>query len=71
MKHRDDYPARLNPDLKLSPEQADIVRRRVQPFANPWGIQTCSLLHLLQEAYLQGMADAVNAMECSTANNSN
>ncbi len=62
MKHRDDYPAKLNADLKLSVEQADLVRRRVQPFANTWGIQTRPLIHLLQEAYLQGMSDAVDAM---------
>ena len=71
MKSLNGYVAKLNSDLKLSQDQADLVRRRVQPFANTWGIQTCSLLHLLQEAYLQGMADAVNATECSIANNSN
>jgi hypothetical protein len=46
-------------DLRLTTDQADLVRRRVQPFANTAGIQTCTVMHLLQEAYLQGMADAV------------
>ncbi len=62
MQQRDDYPAKLNPDLKLSREQAEVVLRRVKPFTNQWGVQTCSLIHLLQEAYLQGMSDAVEAM---------
>ena len=62
MGKRDGYIAKLNPDLKLSQEQADLVRRRMEPFANIWGVQTCTLIHLLQEAYLRGMADAVEAM---------
>lgn len=36
---------------------------RVEPFADRCGIQTRPLTHLLQEAYLQGMSDAVEAME--------
>lgn len=62
MKRRD-YIAKLNPDLKLSKEQADFVRRRAEPFADRWGVQTRPLIHLLQEAYLQGMADAAEAMK--------
>ncbi len=60
---RDEYKPKLNPDLKLSQEQADLVRRRVEPFADRWGVQTRPITHLLQEAYLQGMSDAVEAME--------
>lgn len=57
------YKASLNGRLKLTHEQAELVFRRAAPFADSWGVQTRPLVHLLQEAYLQGMADAVEAME--------
>lgn len=53
------YSTRVS-DLKLSSEMHDLVRRRTAPFLDRIGI-TQSLEHLLAEAYLQGMQDAVQA----------
>ena len=56
------YYAKLS-DLRLSPEQADMVRRRTQPFLEWDGLSTRPLSVLLQEAYLQGFKDAVQCYE--------
>ena len=48
-------------NLKLTEDQSDFVWRRTMPFMDGVGLRL-SLSHLLQEAYLQGLADAVEAM---------
>lgn len=60
------YKATLNAKIVLTADQADVVFRRAIPFADTWGVQTRPLVHLLQEAYLQGLTDAVEAMEART-----
>jgi len=49
-------------DLKLTMEQANLVNRRTRPFLDSFGMER-SLETLLGEAYLQGMADAIQEME--------
>lgn len=43
---------------RLTPEMRDLIARRTAPFLDTHGCQK-PLTHLLQEAYLQGMTDAV------------
>lgn len=45
---------------ELSQQMRDLVWRRTVPFLDRFGM-TNSLEHLLAEAYLQGMKDAVQA----------
>lgn len=45
--------------MNLTTEQAYFVNRRVRGFANMHAVQVFPLIHILQEAYLQGMSDAV------------
>ena len=45
----------------FTPEQLDFLRRRTVPFLDRW--THYSLEHLMQEAYLQGLRDAVTVME--------
>lgn len=52
---------RVRNDLKLTPEMRDLLRRRTSPFLDSVGIER-PLPFLLEEAYLQGMRDAVQAM---------
>ena len=59
---RTQYTAKIS-DLRLSPEQADLALRRVKPFADMHGVTTRPLIHLMQESYLQGIADATDAMK--------
>ncbi len=44
------------------PEQlVDLAYRRIRPFLDTVGTQTRSLEHLMAEAYVQGIKDAVSA----------
>jgi len=52
------FPKRREP---LTAEQRDLLHRRTQPFLKN-GMHY-SIEHLLKEAYLQGLRDAVNVME--------
>jgi hypothetical protein len=55
------YRARLmKPELRMTPDQADLVRRRTMPFLDSNGM-TRPLSALLAEAYMQGMRDASDA----------
>lgn len=45
---------------RYTPEEQDFLRRRTLPFIDRGGTRY-SLEHLLQEAYLQGLRDAVEA----------
>lgn len=53
---------RANKRLKLSAEMQDFLRRRTMPFLDANGL-TRPISFVLEEAYLQGMRDAVQAME--------
>lgn len=48
---------------QLTAEMKDLMRRRTMPFLNGIGLQSVPLAHILQEAYLQGMNDAVDALQ--------
>ncbi len=50
------------PARHLTPDVRDLVRRRTLPFIEQGGT-SYSLEHLLGEAYLQGMRDAVTVMQ--------
>lgn len=39
-----------------------LFERRVAPFLDTMGVQTRPLIHLLKEAYRQGIVDAVSVM---------
>lgn len=61
------YRARLmKPELRMTPDQADLVRRRTMPFLDNNGM-TRPLAALLAEAYMQGMRDASDAMAAQLA----
>lgn len=53
---------------KLTPAMRDLIARRTAPFLDTHGCQK-PLTHLLQEAYLQGMTDAVEASKSLTPKN--
>lgn len=48
--------------LPMTPEMKDFLQRRTMPFLNQAGMAQ-PLSHLLEEVYLQGMRDAVQAMK--------
>lgn len=43
-------------------EIVDLANRRVRPFLDQAGLQTRSVEHLMAEAYMQGIKDAVAAL---------
>jgi hypothetical protein len=47
--------------MRLTPEQADLLRRRTMPFLDSVGMGK-PVSHLLQEAYVQGLRDAMDAL---------
>lgn len=48
--------------VTMSPEWRDLLRRRTLPFMNHGGLQR-PLAFVLEEVYLQGMRDALQAVE--------
>lgn len=57
------YVARVpEPRLRLSFEMQSLVERRTRPFLDSVGIER-PIAVLLQEAYMQGLRDAVDAMK--------
>lgn len=63
-KSGEQYVAKHSDD-QYTPDQRDFLHRRTIPFLRHG--THFSLEHLLQETYLQGMRDAVEAMEIRTA----
>ena len=55
------YTARLNSEQRFSPEFMNFLHRRTEPFLDKVGLDK-PITHLLQEAYLQGIKDAVEVM---------
>jgi hypothetical protein len=55
------YIARLNTKQRFSPEFLSFLHRRTEPFLDRVGLDRPISL-LLQEAYLQGIKDAVEVM---------
>ena len=53
--------------FKLTDEMKDLMARRTRPFLDGIGLQTIPISRLLQEAYLQGLTDAVDAMNAREA----
>lgn len=53
-----------NKRFKLSAEEKDFLRRRTLPFFDRAGLDR-PISHLLQEAYLQGLRDAVDVATSS------
>jgi hypothetical protein len=49
-------------ELKLTPEMREMLRRRTMPFLDSVGLDK-PVSFLLQETYLQGMRDIIQAME--------
>lgn len=49
-------------NLRLNRDERDFLTRRVRPFLDHGSVQTRSLSHLMQEAYLQGLRDAAETM---------
>ncbi len=60
-KRKDRYIASARKATRLTPEMADLLRRRTEPFLDSLGMER-PLLHLLQEAYLQGLKDAMEVL---------
>lgn len=59
---RDKYTAKEPKDpLVMTPEMADVVHRRVMPFLRNG--THYSIEHLMTEAYLQGLRDAIQVEE--------
>jgi len=58
---KDKYTAR-HCDMVIPSDIDDLIHRRIKPFLDSVGMNK-SLEHLLAEAYLQGMKDAVQTME--------
>jgi len=52
-----------NRKIKMTAEMRDFLRRRTMPFLDANGLTTRPLNFVLEEVYLQGMRDAVQAME--------
>jgi len=52
---------------QLTPEMADLMERRTSPFLDHAGLMSRPITKLLQEAYLQGLTDAVDAMNSKEA----
>lgn len=48
---------------EFTAEMRDLMRRRTMPFLDVIGLQTIPLAHIVQEAYLQGLNDAIDAMQ--------
>lgn len=60
---KNDYTARIPRGLGYVPlDVADLARRRTEPFLDHVGLNR-PIAFLLQEAYLQGIRDAVEAGE--------
>ena len=55
------YTARLNTEQRFSREFLAFLNRRTSPFLDRVGLDK-PILHLLQEAYMQGIKDAVDVM---------
>ena len=49
-------------EYEFTSEMLDLMERRVGPFMDKLGLQTRPLSHLMQEAYLQGIKDACDAL---------
>jgi len=58
---KDKYIAR-HCDMAIPSDMDDLIYRRTKPFLDSVGMNK-NLGHLLAEAYLQGMKDAVQTME--------
>lgn len=54
---------RLHEMTEYNGDIVDLAYRRVRPFLDSSGIQTRSLEHLMAEAYIQGIKDAVQTLE--------
>lgn len=57
-----DRPAAAKKPATMTPEFLDLIRRRTMPFLDRNGLSR-PLPFLLEEAYLQGMKDAAQAMQ--------
>lgn len=62
MKKRERYFVSRDKDLVLTEGMRDLLRRRTRPFLDGPGVDR-PITMLLQEVYLQGITDAVDAME--------
>lgn len=49
--------------FEMTPEMRDLLHRRTRPFLDWAGLSTRPVSMLLQEAYLQGMNDAIDALQ--------
>ena len=52
---------------QLTPEMIDLMARRTRPFLDHVGLMSMPISKLLQEAYLQGLTDGVDAMNSREA----
>lgn len=55
--------ARADVAYPFTAEMLDLIRRRTMPFLDGFGLTTRPLAHIVQEAYLQGLKDACDALE--------
>ncbi len=55
--------ARADVAYPFTAEMLDLIRRRTMPFLDGVGLTTRPLAHIVQEAYLQGLKDACDALE--------
>lgn len=59
---REQYHASNRQSPTFTPEMLDFLGRRTRPFLDAAGLDTRTVLHLMQEAYLQGIRDAVEVL---------
>jgi hypothetical protein len=49
----------------MTPEMRGLLKRRTMPFLDQFGLETRPISFVLEEVYLQGMRDAMQALSRS------
>lgn len=57
--------ASMNRSLQMTPEMRGLLKRRTMPFLDQFGLETRPISFVLEEVYLQGMRDAMQALSRS------
>jgi hypothetical protein len=57
------YHAVLNPSFRVTPTERDFLSRRTMPFLDRHALETRTLETILQEVYMQGMRDTLEALK--------
>jgi len=49
--------------ITITEEHIDFIGRRIQPFITRWSFRRNPFITILQNIYIQGMSDAMEALE--------